>query len=121
MRRAWRSTRRCLEMAGRLDLKFAAKAPALAGPARNRSRIARRVGSAMARNTSVLAFAGRIIRIQLVTYHGAWRASTRWRRNARELGEAAGDRRYARSEAVRAFNGRDGSLRCASEGMPGGC
>src|SRR5262245_53977013 len=41
-------------MAGRLDRKSAASAPALAGPARSRSRIARRVGSAMARNTSLL-------------------------------------------------------------------
>src|SRR5713101_41764 len=68
-RRASRKTRRCFDIAGLLDRKSAASAPAFAGPARNRSRIARRVGSEMARKTSSEAFARCIICTRMVTYH----------------------------------------------------
>src|SRR5229473_4438880 len=75
-RRASRKTRRCFEIAGLLDRKSAASAPAFAGPARNRSRIARRVGSAMARKTSSEAFARCMICTRMVTYHSKRRPST---------------------------------------------
>src|SRR6266849_10134266 len=75
-RRASRKTRRCFEIAGLLDRKSAASAPAFAGPARKRSRIARRVGSAMARKTSSEALARCMICTLMVTYHSKRRPST---------------------------------------------
>src|SRR5262250_489916 len=51
---AERSRRRCFEIAGRLVRKFAAISPTVCRPPRNRLRISRRVGSAIALNTALL-------------------------------------------------------------------
>jgi hypothetical protein len=55
--RASRSTRKCFEIAGRLCSNAPARLFTGVGPARSPSRIARRVGSAMARKTSAAGWA----------------------------------------------------------------